>query len=127
MRHKGCLCVENPRVRSVAVANLIVDPNEKRLIDPAFDKYMDAPCTRRELQAMINHFAKHLDEIYPTLDTQHIVINFLAEEKLNVTKDELLAYVEKKRQEMEALRAKQQKTQETVNESNGQVSDVFVS
>ena len=43
---------------------------------------------------------QHLDQLYATLDTQHIVLNLIAE-KLNVTKGELQAYVEKKRQELE--------------------------
>lgn len=98
--------------------NLIIDPNEKKLIDPAYDKYMDSPATRRELQAMINHFAGHLDQIYPTLDTQHIVINFLAEEKLNVTKGELLAYVEKKRHEMEELAKNRAEDTEAASEQS---------
>jgi hypothetical protein len=86
------------------MSNLIIDPNEKALINPAHDRFLDAPATRRELQAALDHFAKHLDNLYATGDTQHIVINFLAEEKLNVTKDELTAYVMKKKQEMiEAL------------------------
>lgn len=88
------------------MSNLIIDPSAPSLIDPVHDKYLDSPATRRELQAMINHFAGHLDQLYATGDTQHIVINFLAEEKLNVTKDELLAYVQKKRQEMIELAGK---------------------
>lgn len=94
------------------MSNLIIDPTEKQLINPAFDKYMDGPVTRRELQAALDHFSKHLDALYATSDTQHIVINFLAEEKLNVTKDELLAYVQKKRQEMLAAIDKRAKAAE---------------
>lgn len=82
------------------MSNLILEPGQQGLINPAHDKFLDAPATRRELQAALDHFAKHLDILYQTGDTQHIVVNFLAEEKLHVTKDELTAYVMKKKQEM---------------------------
>lgn len=88
------------------MSNLIIGPGDNKLINPAHDKFLDAPCTRRELQAALDHFAGHLDALYQTGDTQHIVINFLAEEKLHVTKDELTAYVMKKKQEMLDLLAK---------------------
>lgn len=82
------------------MSNLILDPNEKELINPAHDRFLDAPMPRREAQKAFDHFAQHLDQLYATLDTQHIVLNLIAE-KLNVTKGELQAYVEKKRQELE--------------------------
>ena len=82
----------------------IIDPNEKTLINPAHDRFLDAPMTRREAQKAFDHFSTHMDALYATLDTQHIVLNFIAEEKLNVTKGELLAYVDKKRHEMEVAK-----------------------
>lgn len=100
------------------MSNLILDPNEKTLVNPAHDKFLDSSATRRELQKSIDHFAFHLDQLYATLDTQHIVLNFIAEEKLNITKDELLTYVAKKRQEMTDLAAKnQEKTNDSDNRS----------
>ena len=91
------------------MSNLIVDPNDKQ-VNPAHDRFLDSAATRRELQQVIDHFAKHLDNLYATLDTQHIVLNFMAEEKLNVTQAELLAYVAKKRQEMEDKKNKLERT-----------------
>jgi hypothetical protein len=82
------------------MSNLIIGPGDNKLINPAHDKFLDAPITRREVQGALDHFAEHLDKIYGSIDTQHIVINFLAEEKLNVTKEELHAYVMKKKQEL---------------------------
>lgn len=106
------------------MSSLIIDPTDNRkLVDPAYDRLLDSPATKRELQGVIDHFAKHLDALYQTLDTQHIVINFLGEEKLNVTKEELLSYVAKKRQEIQDLmdkKAQEAAPQEAANEqSNG--------
>ena len=84
----------------MAESKLILEPGQRdQLINPAFDRYMDAPCTRRELQAMIDHFSKHLDQIYGSQDTSHVIINLLAE-KAGVTKGEIQAYVTKKKQEL---------------------------
>jgi len=99
------------------MSDLIIDPTAPGLVNPAFDREMDKPAKVRQLQGVIDHFAKHLDALYATLDTQHIVLNFIAEEKLNITKDELLAYVAKKRQEMTDLATKKQ-AKETANEQS---------
>ena len=101
--------------------NLIIDPSAPGLVNPAHDKFLDSPATKRELQAMINHFAKHLDEVYATLDTQHIVLNCIGE-KLNITKDELLAYVARKKQEIADLAIKRESkkpTEAASEQSNG--------
>jgi hypothetical protein len=85
------------------MSNLILDPNDKPLINPAHDKFLDAPMTRREAQKAFDHFSYHMDQLYATGDTQHIVLNLIGE-KLNITKGEILAYVEKKRQEIEVAK-----------------------
>ncbi len=95
-------------------SNILIDPNDKPLVNPAHDRFLDSTATRRELQDVINHFSKHLDALYATLDTQHIVLNCVGE-KLNITRDELLAFVEKKRQEMEDKKKKQEAANEQSN------------
>lgn len=91
----------------------IIDPNAP-IITPAYDKFWDSPPTRREIQAALNHFSQFMDNIYASIDTQHIVLNLLAE-KANVTKDELLAYVEKKKQEVQDAADRAQAAQEATS------------
>ena len=86
----------------------IIDPSNA-YVQPPYDKVLDSPATKREVQKALDHFSHHIDALYATTDTQHIVINLIAD-KLNITKAELLAYVEKKRAEIEAA-ANAQKAQ----------------
>lgn len=84
--------------------NVLQDPNA-RIVTPAHDKFWDAHPTRREMQAALDHFSKFMDDIYASIDTQHIVVNFLAE-KGGVTKAELEVYAKKKLEEVKVAAAR---------------------
>ena len=84
------------------------------LITPAFDRFLDTPPTRREMQKAFNKMGNNDAELFAMIDTQALVGNFLCE-KLGVTREELDAYVEKKAAEVKALQ-EAQKPQETANE-----------
>ena len=91
------------------MSNFIVDPNESPVEQP-FDKYWDRPMIRREAQVLFKKIGNNQTELYMALDTANIVVNFLCE-KLNVTRGELDAYVEKKKAEAQAWVEAQDKAQ----------------
>ena len=70
-----------------------------QLIDPVYDKYLDSPPTRRELQAVFSKIGINQTQLWESVDTQALVGNFLCD-KLNVTRGELDAYVAKKAAEL---------------------------
>src|SRR5271157_6281663 len=101
------------------MSNLIVDPNDSPVEQP-FDKYWDKPMIRREAQVLFKKIGNNQTELYMALDTANIVTNFLCE-KLNVTRGELDAYVEKKKAEAQAWVDAQQKTQEASGDAKPNV------
>jgi hypothetical protein len=78
------------------MSSRLITPGEatQSLIDPAYDKYLDSPPTRRELQATFAKIADALNMLMDGLDTQALVGNFLCD-KQNVTRDEINVYVAK--------------------------------
>lgn len=88
----------------------IIDPNDK-VITPPYDKFWDSSPTRREIQKALDHFSSFMDNIYGSIDTQHIVINLMAE-KAGITKDEIKIYAQKKLQEVKDAAAHNQAAQE---------------
>lgn len=106
------------------MSNLIVDPSASLIKEPKHP-YWDAPVTRREAQLAINQMAENDQELTNRADTGHIILNLICE-KLNITRGEIDAYVERKRAEILALREaaeerlKAQQAAEAANEqSNG--------
>jgi len=74
------------------------------LITPAFDRFLDGQPTRREMQKAFNKMGSNDSELMLMLDNLNLVCNCLCE-KLNVTKGELDAFVQKKTAEMLAYTA----------------------
>jgi len=79
---------------------------DSELITPAHDRFLDGHPTRRELQKAFNKMGNNDSELMAMVDTNCLVVNFLCE-KLNVTRGELDAYVEKKAAEVKALQEAQ--------------------
>lgn len=103
------------------MSNLIADPSAPLIREPKHP-YWDAPLTRREGQLAINEMAENDQELSNRADTTHIVLNFICE-RLNITRGEIEAYVERKKAEIKAIReaeAKAARAAEAANEqSNG--------
>jgi len=74
--------------------------DSRGLIDQPKDPYWDSPLTRREMQIAVNQLSENDMALTNMCDTASIVLNFICEEKLNVKREELDAYVEKKKAEM---------------------------
>ena len=74
------------------------------LITPAFDRFLDTPPTRREMQKAFNKMGNNDAELMLMLDNLNLVCNCLCE-KAGVTKGELDVFVEKKTEEMKAYTA----------------------
>ena len=101
------------------MSNLILNANDSPVQQP-YDKYWDAPMTRREAQVLFRKIGNNQTELHMGLDTVNIVANFLCD-KFNVTRGELDAYASKKMAEAQAWSEAQKKTQETPND--GKTSD----
>lgn len=93
--------------------------SDTKIVDQPFDKYWDAPLSRREAQRAINKLAKNDSEMMGMCDTAALVLNFLCE-KLGVKREEIQTYVDKKKIEVQAMReALKQQAEEAANaESN---------
>lgn len=76
----------------------LLDNSADGLVQPAHDPYWDAPVTRREAQGAINDLAVNDKNLAMQNDTTNIVVNFLCE-RLNITRAEIDAWVEKKKAE----------------------------
>lgn len=84
------------------MSKLIVNPADSP-IQPAFDKYWDSPMTRREAKVLFNKLAFNDSELMGMADTAAIVINFLCE-KLGIKKEDIQGYVNRKMDELKAMR-----------------------
>ena len=75
---------------------------DSELIAPPYDRFLDSPPTRREMQKAFNKMGNNDGELMLMVDNLNLVCNYLCE-KMGVTKGELDAFVEKKAAEMLAL------------------------
>jgi hypothetical protein len=76
------------------------------VLQQPFDKYWDSPPTRREIQRMANKLAQNDSELMGMADTAALILNFLCEVKLSVSREEVEIYVAAKRLQLEEARAK---------------------
>ena len=83
--------------------------SEKPLVQQPFDKYWDNPPTRREMQRMANKLAANDSELMGMADTAALILNFLCEAKLKVSREEIEVYVEAKKLQMSEQREKMKK------------------
>ena len=84
------------------MSNLVDSP----LVQAPFDKYWDAPLTRREAQRMVNKLAANDSELMGMCDTAALVLNFLCEAHLKVKREDIEVYVEAKKLQLAEARAK---------------------
>ena len=81
------------------------------LVEQPYDKYWDAPLTRREAQRMVNKLAANDSELMGMCDTAALILNFLCEAKLKVDREEIEIYVEAKKLQLAEARAKMRDSQ----------------
>ena len=92
------------------MSSLILDSNSP--VQQPYDKYWDAPMTRREAHRLFMKLASNDSELMGMADTAALLINFIFEKKLGITdRIEIDAYVEVKKAQVEAQR-EQMKAQE---------------
>ena len=84
----------------------IVTEISKPLIERPFDKFWDAPPTRREIQRAFNKISENQSELMGMCDTAALILNFLCEVKLDVKREEMEVYVEAKKLQLAEMRAK---------------------
>lgn len=83
----------------------LVNPNDS-VIQPSYDKYWDAPMTRREARVLFNKLALNDNELMGMADTAAILINFICEMKLGIKdRSEVDTYVAMKTEQLKAQRA----------------------
>lgn len=95
------------------MSNLIIDSTSNSPIQPPFDQYWDKPMTRREAQKLFLKLASNDNELMGMADTASILINFICE-KLEVKREDVQSYVDRKHIELAALR-EQAKSEEASN------------
>lgn len=85
------------------MSNLIVGENSP--IERPYDKYWDAPMTRREAHTLFMKLASNDSELTGMCDTAALLLNFILEKKLGITdRKEIDDYVEVKKAQMMAQR-----------------------
>ena len=84
------------------MSNLVDSP----LVQAPFDKYWDAPLTRREAQRMINKLAANDSELMGMADTCALLINYICEVQLKVKREDVEIYVAAKKLQLDEARAK---------------------
>jgi len=93
------------------MSNLILSSTDSPVAQP-YDKYWDAPMTRREAQLLFRKLASNDSELMGMADTAALLLNFLFEKKLQITdRKEIDDYVEVKKAQLAAQR-EQMKAQE---------------
>lgn len=105
------------------MGKLIIDPSESPIQQP-FDQYWDNPMTRREARVFFRQIAFNTDELMGMADTAALMLNFIFEKKLGgktpedlaTLRQEIDAYVEVKKAQLEARRA-QMKAEAELNKS----------
>ena len=76
------------------------------LVEKPFDKFWDNPPTRRELQTALRKMGENDAELMGMCDTAALILNFLCEVKLKVSREEIEVYVEAKKLQLAEARAK---------------------
>ena len=94
------------------MSNLVDSP----LVQAPFDKYWDAPLTRREAQRMINKLAANDSELMGMADTCALLINYICEVQLKVKREDVEVYVAAKKLQMDEARAKMKAAAEAPSE-----------
>ena len=84
------------------MSNLVDSP----LVNAPYDKYWDAPLTRREAQRMINKLAANDSELMGMADTCALLINYICEVQLKVKREDVEVYVAAKKLQLDEARAK---------------------
>ena len=88
-------------------------------VAPAYDKYWDAPMSRREAQTLFMKLASNDSELMGMADTAALLINFICEKKLGITdRKEVDDYVEVKKAQVAAEREAMLKAAQNA-QSNG--------
>ena len=76
------------------------------LVKQPYSEYWDTPPTRREMQRAINKLAANDLELMGMADTAALILNFICELKIKVTREEVEVYVEAKKLQMAEARAR---------------------
>lgn len=84
------------------------------LLQKPYEKFWDEPAqiTRRELQKIFNKLAANDSELLGMADTAALILNFLCEVKLKVSREEIEVYVEAKKLQLAEAREKMKMSQE---------------
>jgi hypothetical protein len=86
------------------MSSLLIDPNDSPIKQP-YDKYWDAPMTRREAHTLFMKLASNDSELMGMADTAALLLNFILEKKLVITdRKEVDEYVEVKKAQLAAQR-----------------------
>ena len=86
------------------------------LVQAPYDKYWDAPLTRREAQRMINKLSANDSELMGMADTCALLINYICEVHLKVKREDVDVYVEAKKLQLAEARAKMKAAAEAPSE-----------
>jgi hypothetical protein len=74
-------------------------------IQQPYDKYWDAPMSRREAHTLFMKLASNDNELMGMADTAALLLNFILEKKLGITdRQEIDVYVEVKKAQVQAQR-----------------------
>jgi hypothetical protein len=91
------------------MSNLILNENDSPIQRP-YDKYWDAPMSRREAHALFMKLASNDSELVGMCDTAALLLNFILEKKLLITdRKEVDDYVELKKAQLAAQREEMKK------------------
>jgi hypothetical protein len=91
------------------MSSLILNANESPVQQP-YDKYWDAPMTRREAHTLFMKLASNDSELTGMCDTAALLLNFILEKKLAITdRKEVDDYVEVKKAQLAAQREQMKK------------------
>jgi hypothetical protein len=93
---------------------------DSELITPAFDRFLDGPPTRREMQKAFHKMGENDGNLMLMVDNLNHVANLLCE-KAGVTAGEIEVYTAKKAAEMKAFLEDQEKIKKS--EVSNVVSD----
>jgi len=100
---------------------LILDPTDSPIQQP-FDKFLDSPMVRREALTLFRKLASNDNELMGMADTASILINFLCE-KLEVKREDVDAYVQRKHAELALMREQMKKDAENPDNQADGVKD----
>ena len=93
------------------MSSIILNANDSPIQQP-YDKYWDAPMTRREAHRLFMKLASNDSELMGMADTAALLLNFILEKKLLIVdRKEIDEYVELKKKQLAAQR-EQMKAQE---------------